>query len=78
MTETKEKLSRLDVFPGVWLAVDSLVHMGDLMDAVGDQGRIVRVRDINAVKFVPASVDESLIGCVAGWISEDEPQEVGD
>jgi hypothetical protein len=55
---------------GLWLVNPENVNLDDMLNA-NRTGAIVRVKDIhNAVKFIPAG-DESLMGCVAGWISED-------
>ena len=71
MNETQERMDRLQIEPGLWLIEEGKVHIGDLIAAL-PHGRFVRVKDINAVRYVSPSTDEAMTGCVAGWISEED------
>lgn len=59
---------------GVWLVnMDQIDNLDDLLNA--QPGAIIRTYDTDAVRFI-ATDTQQLEGCVAGWISEDEPSKV--
>lgn len=66
------KLTELDAMSCAgFLAIDeSLVNWDDLLDAW--PGKIVRVIGDPRKAIVHMAAENNAIGCVAGWISEDE------
>lgn len=56
---------------GVWVVDQHIINLEDLTESDNRPGAIVRVYgDVNAIRFIP--VECEVLGCVAGWISEDE------
>jgi hypothetical protein len=70
MSETQERMARLEIEPGLWLVEEGKVHLADLFAAI-PQARVVRVEDVNAVRHISPQTDDSMTGCIAGWVSDE-------
>lgn len=71
MNETQERMDRLQVEPGLWLIEEGKVCVADMLAAIPPSHRLVRVKDVNAVRFISPAQDDDMAGCIAGWISEE-------
>jgi hypothetical protein len=57
---------------GLWLVNTFNVNLDDMLNAARP-GAIVRVRDLdNSLRFIPHEGVSEVLGCIAGWVSEEE------
>lgn len=67
-----DKEARLLQMGGSFIAVDQNVNIEDLVRAGYGAGKIVRCRTNPHDCIRVVQVDDGPVGCVAGWISEEE------
>jgi hypothetical protein len=70
MTETEERMSRLEI-GGVWIISPSALAAFESEWNAACSGQIIMVPADDAVRVSQSQKDEALLGCIAGWVSED-------
>lgn len=53
---------------GCWLIDPSKVNLNDLINRSGDPGRIIRVNDMNGIRYIPGGLEP--YDHIAGMISD--------